>query len=236
MLIYPKAIGTIARMWADNVRSSFMDSLADLKSFSERVLCTDKSMYIHGEKAFASYHQLARNDLVTKMRGDWILMLDTDHKFQPDLLIRLLEIQKQSGAGVVTGLYLAKHSPHPPVANVWSSDGQCIPLLNWDRNADYIPIGPCGGGCLLIMKSTLDIIGPNPFNQIGGFSEDYSFFARCRAANIPCVLAPKIQANHVIETAIAAEDYIPPPNAPIYLTDPYGTIQDAKIEERSVVE
>ncbi len=210
MLHAPQAIGTVARMWADNTRASFTDSIVKLMLHSERTLCKGYQ-YIHYDKAFASYHQMARNELVKSMRGEWVFMTDTDHVFRPDTLIRLLNIQKESGAGVVSGIYMSKHPPHGPVANLWTPDNKCVPLLDWDRNANYFPIGPCGGGCLLIMKETLDKLGSEPFNQIGGFSEDYSFFARCRMAGIPTVLAPKIQSNHVIETAIASEDYSPIP-------------------------
>ena len=193
-------------MWADVTRASFTDSIINLLLHSERYLC-GPSEYIHYEKAFASYHVIARNDLAEKIRGEWIFMTDTDHIFRPDTLIRLLDIKKRSGAGVVSGLYLRKFPPHVPVANLWTPEGKVAPLLQWDRTSSWMPIGPVGGGCLLIGREVLETLGKNPFDTISGLSEDYSFCLRCKENNIPIVLATQVQSHHVIETCTSAEDF-----------------------------
>ena len=82
-----RVVGTIARMWADNTYSSFTDSLVELMQVTERTICGPGEMLLYN-KATISWHSGARNQIVEDAEGEWIFMLDTDHVFAPDLLIR----------------------------------------------------------------------------------------------------------------------------------------------------
>lgn len=214
MLENLKPIGTIARMWADNMKSKFSDSLLEMFYFTHLKRCKPGE-YIHFTKPYCSYHELARNTIVEEIRGDWVFMTDTDHQFAPDLLDRLLFIKEQTGALVLSGIYQKKLPPHEPVAMIYDENDRLCPIFDWERTATVLPVGVVGGGCLLIDRKVLDLIqsnGDKPFNCIGGLSEDYSFCKRCKDLGIPVYLCPQIESHHLIDTALSVEDYTVPPN------------------------
>ena len=208
-----RVVGTIARMWADNTYSSFTDSLVELMQVTERTICGPGEMLLYN-KATISWHSGARNQIVEDAEGEWIFMLDTDHVFAPDLLIRLLEIRKKYGTEVLSGVYQYKHHPHGPVAGFWQGDKALAPLADWDRSAEILEVGAVGAGCLLVDRKVYNRIkrelGELPFDITEGLSEDYSFCRRCRKLGIPVYLAPRVQCHHTIRTVLDLEDYRPP--------------------------
>ncbi len=219
MAVIKKAIGSVGIMWNDNDPRQFTTSLAQMLLYSQSQLC-EKHEYIHFTWARASYHELARTDLVENAIGDWLLSLDCDHIFHPDLLERLLLLKKKHSCRVLSGLYCYKSPPYGPVANLWSPDGHVLPLGAWDPNLEIIEIGPVGGGVLLVDLDVFDQIKrelkQQPFHIIQGFSEDYSFFRRCRDLKIPTHLALKIESHHLgPRHAIHAGEYLERFVAPI---------------------
>ena len=214
MLQYNKVLGSVARMWADNVYTGFLDSLTNMLVYTERNVGP-----IHYTKATMSWHEMARNQLVEQMLGDWILMLDTDHIFAPDLLERMLRIRKKYKAQVVSGIYCYKFPPHAPVVNMWTGKDEenmrLTPLVEWDRTAEAIEVGATGAGCLLIDRKLLKKIEHTyggPFSTLPGLSEDYSFCYRCHKLGVPIVLAPQIECHHIINTVLSINDYVPDPS------------------------
>jgi hypothetical protein len=87
-------------------------------------------------------------------------------------------------------------------------------MTEWDKTQDLIPIGATGGGCLFVKTSVFKKIqkempGQQPFDLIGGLSEDYSFFKRCLDLKIPTFLAPRVECHHVIANLLSVRDYVP---------------------------
>lgn len=211
-LRYQKAKLTVGRMWADNCMAEFVDSLSELLLYSQRRLCGPDE-FIHYIKAPMSYHEMARNWLVEHMEGDWLLQLDTDHMFRPDLLERLLLLAEESQAKVVSGIYQYKspNMQHRAVANMWGPNLEVQPITSWDRSGRWIDdVGPCGAGALLVHKSVFNRMRAKfqcePFTLIPGLSEDYSFFRRLKGMGERAVLSTTIEAHHVIRTALSVRD------------------------------
>ena len=196
--------------------SSFTDSLVELIQFSEKNLCGKDEMILYN-KANVSWHEMGRNQLVEEMEGDWLLQLDTDHVFAPDMLVRLLELKKKYDYPVISGCYMYKHPPHGPVAGIWQGDKSLSPILDWDRTQEVIPVGAVGAGALLVDRKVFAKIkrelGEAPFTITEGLSEDYSFCRRCRILGIPVGLAVNVQCHHTIRTVLDLEDYTPPADA-----------------------
>lgn len=215
-----KPIGTIARMWADNMRSGFTDSLVELCNYSNFVLC-QPGEHIAYKKATVSWHEGARNELAAEFEGAWILMLDTDHVFAPDLLERLLRVARAENLQFVSGIYQYKFPPHHPVAGVIDDKGQIQQLLDWNPGKPLIDVSVVGGGCMLIYREVFDRIRrelhQEPFTIIPGLSEDYSFCMRLHKLGIRVPLAVNIECHHVIPTVLSIRDYKPglwtPPTA-----------------------
>ena len=202
-------VGTVAPMWADNVYKSFTDCLSRLLLFSQNQLGQ-----LHYTTATVSYHELGRRQIVDSFLGDWVLMLDTDHAFSPDLLVRMLELKQKYKYRVLSAIYQYKHPPHGPVANLWTPEGKLSPLADWDRSGEIMDIGAVGAGCLLVDRDVFTEIKTklkeDPFAIRLGLSEDFSFCQRCKELNIPIGLATHIECHHVIRTNLSIQDYVAP--------------------------
>lgn len=210
-----EAVGTLGRMFADTVSTKFSDSLVELMVYEHMKLPAGK--YIHYDKATVSWHELGRNQLVERTLGNWLLMLDTDHTFAPDLLERLMRIKRRYKLPVISAIYQYKFPPHSPVMNMWQdtpAGAKTLPIISWDRSADIIPVGSCGAGALLIDKWVLRKmqaeLNENPFSIIPGLSEDYSFCYRCKRLGIPVHIAPQVESHHMIQNVLSVTDYVPP--------------------------
>lgn len=169
---------------------------------------------IHYDRATVSYHSYARNNLADRMRGDWLLMLDTDHAFEPDLAARLLNMSEKHGLDVVSAMYVYKQHPHNPV--VFTRQGDDVKYLgDWDRTAQVFQVGAAGAGALLVRRSVFDRIrnqlDENPFEIRKAFSEDNSFFDRCHQLGIACWCCSAIESPHLLVKPVTLADYVPDP-------------------------
>lgn len=199
-------------MWADTVSTQFTHSLAPMLIYSQHTLC-GKHEYIHYHWARASYHELGRTELVDNAVGEWLISLDTDHQFTPDLLDRLLFYKNREKAKVISGVYTYKNPPYAPVANMWGENDSVVPLAAWDPKLDVIRVGPVGGGCLLVDLPVFTRIKRElreaPFHIIQGLSEDYSFCKRLKKLDIPVHLALKVESHHLApRNVLHISDYV----------------------------
>src|SRR5689334_14256902 len=64
--------------------------------------------YIHFDHGTGSGQNDARNELVAKAQGHWLLQLDSDHDFEPDLALQLLQIFEDCKLDVLVGYYAYK--------------------------------------------------------------------------------------------------------------------------------
>src|SRR6516164_10248995 len=101
MIIRSKCLGTIGEMdGVPMVFTKYHRAIKRMIQFNNHYLCRPGE-YIHLADTDNSYHSTARNNLAKDMLGDWLLMLDTDHDFEPDLLLRLLDILNRGNLDVL---------------------------------------------------------------------------------------------------------------------------------------
>lgn len=206
-----KCIGTVAVMWG-SWPQSFSRCYKDMMELSRRYLCGPNE-YIKEVDGSVSWHPIGRNEIVEKSEGDWLLSLDNDHVFTPDLLIRLLNEMKLSGAEVVSGIYLNKHpqSGHAPVALVSDERSGLVNLSSWPRGTRHLKVACVGGGCLLIKRSVFKKLrkhyNDQPFDLVGNLSEDYSFCKKCTDIGIDIVLCPQVESHHCVSHILSARDF-----------------------------
>ena len=218
MILGKKILGTIGAMGGvPAVLNPFMWSLVQMVQYNQEYVCGENEI-IHYVQAPTSFHAESRNYLVDNCYGDWLLMLDTDHSFEPDILNRMLKVMYENNIYVLSAIYQYKQDPYPPVLfmknNNDSEDKKKNPFLlisEWDRSLDLLQVGSCGAGCLLIRKVVLDKIKnelkENPFDILPPHSEDHSFFKRLDKLNIPVFVAMDIECNHLMIKKIELKDY-----------------------------
>src|SRR5271157_4435493 len=202
MLKRQPIIGTIGVM--DGVYAiprPFHRSLRLMEQYSHEALCQSGQTIWLTDTDY-SLHDRARNDLVSKMRGDWLLMLDIDMAFDPDLCARLVQVMYAHDLDVVTGMYSYKQPPHFPVVY---SELSPTPITHWDRECAIFPVKSAGGGNLLIRRRLLDRIRTElnclPFERTRSDGEDFSFFKRCDALKVTPYCAWRVQPAHITHLA-----------------------------------
>jgi hypothetical protein len=212
-----RPLGTIAYMGGImSVPEPFTFSLFQLALFSQAALCSDGE-YINGDHATMSLHDSARNELAGRMKGDWLLMFDTDMEFEPDTCARLVTAMYRHDLDVVTGLYSYKGPPHLPIAYCFNEETQLHEIVgDWDHSLEMFQVSSSGGGCLLVRLRVFERIvrelAENPFARIGSLGEDHSFHRRLRKLGIKAFCAWKIETGHLAYHSIRpSRDYTPPP-------------------------
>lgn len=202
-----RSIGTVFRSWQDTLPREFVDSLSAMLLYSQRVMCGSNE-FIDYQWGTVSWFETMRHEAIEKSTGEWILFLDTDHCFAPDMLDRLVRFARKHECPVLSALYASKHpTVRRLIANVWGPNESILPLESYDPNCEVMEIGPCGAGALLVQRQVFkDLAKSHPgqpaFGTIPGLSEDYSFFKRCKQAGIKTYLAPRIEAGHLMPRAV----------------------------------
>jgi len=211
MLLGKKVIGTIAYMGGVlEVPEQFCWSWGDLREYNTEYLCAPGEM-VYYWRPKASFHSFSRNQIVDNSKGDWTLMLDTDHSFEPDIAVRLVHLMNKHEVDVLTGIYQYKGHPHAPVLFMEGADGGFKVIGDWDKSVEIFQIHSSGGGCLLVKNSVYSRIKnelkENPFDIEFPFSEDHSFFRRLKKLEIKVFCAPSVEYPHLELREITLKDY-----------------------------
>lgn len=197
----------------------FVQSWSKLIDYNARYFLAQNER-INYTRATVSYHSFARNSLADQMKGDWLLQLDTDITFDPDILAIMLHKLYQFDIDVLLLPYLYKSEPHPPVLYGYDVAKKSKTMMgDWDRTADLVPIRGAGGGCLLVRKRVFDKIriklNCSPFDIYvdkngSPMSEDHSFFERLWKLKIPAYALPNTFVNHLTYKELQVDrDYNP---------------------------
>jgi hypothetical protein len=149
----------------------------------------------------------SRNSLVAASleRGsEWMLFLDDDHSFPPDILQRLL-LHEQP---VVASLYLQRADPFLPLAYTSKKDGDYWPLdLDEHGKQGLVPVIGAGTGGMLIRSEVFHHLDPPWFIHTTQQSEDLYFCDRCVEAGIPIFVDLAARLGHVAAVNVYP-DYI----------------------------
>lgn len=202
MIYTKKTIGTIAYMGGiQAVLERFCWAWGQMIQFNTEYLCKPGEI-IHYAKATVSFHSFARNSIVEQMIGDWLLMLDTDHAFEPDLACRMVNAMNKYNVDVLGATYCHRTPPNSPVLYQWNKDKTGLePIGDWDDRVEAFEVGSMGAGALLVKKSVYNLIRNElkeaPFEIIPPFGEDHSFFKRLDKLGIKAYAMPKIESPHL---------------------------------------
>jgi len=207
-------IGTVAYMGGvPAVLEEFCWAFAQMVQYNAESF-EDRDHYIHYDRERMSLHDAARNALCDRQRmlGDWILFLDTDHEFEPDLCARMVRTMTANNIRVLGAVYLYRMHPHLPV--IFHHDEESNRrrhITDWSDDLSVLPIDSAGAGSLLIRRDVLDEVrfkcNCEPFTRDGPYGEDHSFFARLRKCSIQPYVATHIQSHHLQVRPLSLDNY-----------------------------
>ena len=188
----------------DQVPTMFCQSLALLRKVDECTLAMKSGSLVY----------TARNDLATlaiSMEADYVLWLDSDMVFDPDLLERMMKTAKENDIDILTGLYFRRVQPFSPVLfdKIEIEDDVC----EWSEFREIpeglFEVGACGFGCVLMKTDVFfDVQSKfgNMFAPIANNGEDIAFCWRARQCGYKIICDPSIICGHV-RTSVVNEQF-----------------------------
>jgi GT2 family glycosyltransferase len=195
------------------VRGEFSESLLDLvvggAAAVETVL-----RYQSGPNISTGRNQIV-NSFLDEYTAPWLLMLDTDMVFGPDIARRLIDAADPADRPVVGALCFSQAHEGPPYSTMYDLTEPEPGRLAFGRRSKWpenecVPVSATGAACLLMHRDALgkvaassgDIAAPwfrevpvgAPLALMG---EDMTFCLRCQAAGIPVHVHTGIGAGHM---------------------------------------
>lgn len=184
------------------VDTQFMTSLMGIKKVGKTQVVTLAGSLVYK----------ARNALALKAIQDgfdYILWLDSDMVFEPDILEKLYA-HAEDGKEYITGIYFRRTFPTCPIISkelVWKRDEKTgMVTTNEDPYMDYprdsvFQIKASGFGLLLTKVSMLVEVAKrfsqSPFDPLPAFGEDYSFCWRLNRIGGEMWCDSSIKAGHI---------------------------------------
>ena len=193
----------------DMVSARFASSLATLKKGVGDCIVS----FIIGSLVYDSRNRLA--EYAVRIDADYILWLDSDMTFPPDVLERMMKVMDENkDIDILTGLYFRRSTPFTPVAfDVLETDekGELV-FENMDDVPDGIrEVAGCGFGCVLMKTDCLfDIAGkegPVWFSPLANVGEDCAFCMRARKYGYKIYIDPSIEFGHMGYAAVTRGFY-----------------------------
>lgn len=189
----------------DQLPARFCQSLAMLQRAGDTVVGFEI-----GSLVYFSRNNLAKAAI--KAEADWVLWLDSDMTFPPDLLQRMLKTCEENGLDFLSGLYFRRNPPYSTVLY--------DRLEATDKGASYttlesVPdglfeIGGCGfGGVLMKTDVLMDVMGKfkRIFDPLDGLGEDLSFCWRARQCGYKLYCDASLEMGHVGYAEITRADF-----------------------------
>jgi len=191
----------------DQVAAGFCGSLATLAKVGE---CTVSMLC--GSLIYDSRNNLCKQAL--QIDADYVLFLDSDMVFEPDLLERMMK-HMEDGKDIVTGLYFRRGSPFTPVIFKEFIPGEGKDETVVKGYEDYpageiFEVAACGGGALMISKKVLVDVALNYhtwFDPIFHAGEDMSFCWRARELGYKIWCDSTIPLGHVGQMIVTEAIY-----------------------------
>lgn len=188
----------------DTVPALFCQSLALLQRAGDTIVG-----FQVGSLVYNARNELARQAI--KSEADWVLWLDSDMVFEPDLLKKMLKVCEENDIDFLTGLCFRRKPPYTP----------CLfdRLDKMEHGASYTTImsvpegrfkvGGCGfAGVLMstdVLLSVAARFGGRMFDPMEGFGEDVSFCWRARQCGYEIWCDSEIELGHVGSMIVTRE-------------------------------
>ena len=182
----------------DNLPALFCQSLALLKRTGDTQVGFEVGSLVYNAR-----NNLARQAI--KAEADWVLWLDSDMVFSPDLLMRMMKVVEENGLDFLTALCFRRKPPYTPCLFdklEQRKDGKGANYTALLSVPDGLfKVGGCGfAGVLMstdILMSVAAKFGGQMFDPMPGFGEDVAFCWRARQCGYELWCDSSIEMGHV---------------------------------------
>ena len=194
---------TIAVPCMDMVKTDFMASLMGLKNNGNTSIAIEAGSLVYHSREKLLVSAMDHN-------ADFIFFIDSDMKFSPDTLLRLMEDAVENDLDMVSGLCFRRSFPTSPTMaktmeydfNTETKESKINVPSYTDYPKDQLFEVACSGlACTLIRMDAICEVIKNekmsPFQPLFGLSEDYSFCIRMKAAKKKMWVDSRIKIGHI---------------------------------------
>jgi hypothetical protein len=229
--------GGVCLSWIDGGLCSgwFMASVTNMLTLDARLdrhIIGDKGDQIHLQSS-PRIHE-ARNQMVDhfaalEQQPEWLLMIDADMTFEPDLVYKMLAVAHPERVPIVGALCFGGgrvHEPFPTIYRLLEEKVGERSYYSLDKVYDYprdtlVSVGATGAACLLVHRQVFAVmkkhygtlpdgsLNPSPWFAEGitglkgeGWGEDTVFCLRAKSLGIPVHVDTRIKVGHVKEVVI----------------------------------
>lgn len=217
-------IGTIAIPTRDHVSAQLFISLMNT---DWTFLPTDRP--VNWAVVQGSILTSQRNELVQRMRGDWVLFIDSDMVFDTQAIGRLVLTRDEHDLDMLGGLCFQRVPPHQPTLYMRESptEGGYAFLEKWDK--DLVEVDGTGMAFVIIHRRVFERVvqkfqdasfawptyekrietqPPNFFRWTDGVGEDLRFCQDAKASGSRIFVDTRNRIGHVGETVFNQESFL----------------------------
>lgn len=206
-----QGVGLVVSYHAEEwTRVKFMETLMGLRR-SDNV----GFRYLHISRApIHMARQLAADFAVDQVGADWIVQVDDDATFPPDVLRRLLSHDKE----IVTALAYQRKPPHFPCIFEVGEDGLLGKPMLGVENTGLRRVDVSGYHCSIMKTSVIRKMREAGIRQYyGGFDnkvgEDFAFSLNCKKVGVLIHCDTNLISGHIGSSILVDEKYVQAFNA-----------------------
>lgn len=146
--------------------------------------------------------------------AEWMLQIDADMDFSPDVLRALLAHADAKDRPVVGALCFkvsAGGEVEPAMARGFAEPFPHLEVVRDWTDGALVQVDACGGACLLVHRSVIEAL-PEPWFGTGELAgvelgEDYAFCLSARQAGFPVFVASSVDIGHVKPRVYGLDDW-----------------------------
>jgi glycosyltransferase involved in cell wall biosynthesis len=142
-----------------------------------------------------------RNAIVDAFAGDWLAMIDDDHVYPPDMVVRLLRHFRNPRVDVITPLVVRRTMPHQNVLVMASEDPakphETRQVVLQPTDGGLLEVQAAGSGVMLLRRRVFEKIA-RPWFEWGRTSEDFALCLKAKAAGLGVFCDLDTRVGHIL--------------------------------------
>jgi hypothetical protein len=142
-----------------------------------------------------------RNAMAESFAGDWLAMIDDDHVYTPDMLLRLLRHLERPDVDIVTPLIVRRTLPHQNVLVTAAADAakphETRQVVLQPSDKGLLEVHAAGTGVMVLKRRVFDRIS-RPWFEWGRTSEDFALCLKAQAAGCRIFCDLETRVGHIL--------------------------------------